>query len=91
LAQDHPQVSSHVARFRRTPVINLLLGETIPRPDRSPKKKERWARAMLILFKPWRSVMDLKEANECWTVAFERTTFSEKALQIMRNMLVEHE
>ncbi|KAJ7860204.1 hypothetical protein B0H14DRAFT_2576705 [Mycena olivaceomarginata] len=91
LASDHPQVLTHVARLCRTAVVNVVLGETIPRPDRGPKDKEQWARAMLIFFKPWRRVQDLREPNESWTTAFENTNFSENALQVMENMQVEHE
>lgn len=61
------------------------------RADRSPKERERWARVMLILFKPCRSVKDLKDSDKSWTAAFARTEFPTEALQIMKNMQVEHE
>jgi hypothetical protein len=77
LDKDHPQ-NTHVARFCRDPVVNMLLGETLPRPDRSPKERDRWAGAMLILFKPWQSAKDLKDPEETWTTAaYEKTTFSD--------------
>ncbi|KAF8143074.1 hypothetical protein K438DRAFT_1634312, partial [Mycena galopus ATCC 62051] len=77
--------------MRRVPCINVLLGPSIPRSDRGPEERERWCRAMLILFKPWRSIKDLRLQHEKWSAAYERTTFSVYALQIMRNMCVEDE
>ncbi|KAJ6470907.1 hypothetical protein C8R45DRAFT_937068 [Mycena sanguinolenta] len=38
---------------------------------------------MLILFKPWRDLGDLKERDETWAQAFDRTVFSAYALSIM--------
>ncbi|KAJ7340540.1 hypothetical protein DFH08DRAFT_619465, partial [Mycena albidolilacea] len=77
--------------FRRSPVVNVLLGETIARPDRGLEERERWARAMLILFKPWRSISDLKNVAEKWAAVYERTVFSPYATQIILNMQVERE
>lgn len=53
--------------------------------------KEQWSRAMLILFKPWRNPSDLKEDNESWVQAYERTVFPSTLEEIMQNMLVLHE
>ncbi|KAF8217220.1 hypothetical protein K438DRAFT_1441950, partial [Mycena galopus ATCC 62051] len=69
----------------------VLLGETIARPDRGELERERWARAMLILFKPWRTLRDLKASSETWAEAFDKVIFPPQILQIMKNMLVEHE
>ncbi|KAF8193073.1 hypothetical protein K438DRAFT_1505185, partial [Mycena galopus ATCC 62051] len=91
LHERHPQVTSHLARLKRVPWINVLLGPSIPRPDRGPEQKEKWARTMLILFKPWRTVRDLRSQRETWSSAFERSQFSEVVLKIMRNMRVEDE
>ncbi|KAJ7868203.1 hypothetical protein B0H14DRAFT_2346654, partial [Mycena olivaceomarginata] len=80
-----------MARFRRAPVVNVLLGETIARPDRSPEERERWARAMLILFKPWRTLHDLKDVHEKWATVYDRTVFSPYATRVIANMQVERE
>ncbi|KAK7001749.1 hypothetical protein R3P38DRAFT_2425326, partial [Favolaschia claudopus] len=87
----HPQSATHMARMRTTPLVNVLLGPTLPRPNRSPEEHERWARAMLILFKPWRTVRDLKTVTESWTEAHSQFAFSEASLQVMRNMQAEFE
>ncbi|KAJ6601229.1 hypothetical protein DFH09DRAFT_900805, partial [Mycena vulgaris] len=73
------------------PVINVLLGPTIPRSDRGEEERTRWCRAMLILFKPWRALIDLKMTEESWDSAFARTTFNSHSLTIMKNLHVENE
>ncbi|KAJ7699719.1 hypothetical protein B0H16DRAFT_1214367, partial [Mycena metata] len=69
----------------------VLLGDRMPRPDRGVEEKQRWFRAMMILFKLWRRLSDLKSFDESWESAFERTTFCDGALEIMANMNVENE
>ncbi|KAJ7902452.1 hypothetical protein B0H13DRAFT_1621368 [Mycena leptocephala] len=87
----HDQHTTHLSRFRTVPIVNVLLGDRIPRPDRSPAEREKWCRAMLILFKPWRSLVDLKTVNESWSTAFDRVEFGANALKTMKNMNVENE
>ncbi|KAJ7131641.1 hypothetical protein C8R43DRAFT_821548, partial [Mycena crocata] len=77
--------------FRSFPVIPVLLGPNLPRPDRSDGEYERWCRSMLILFKPWRTMEDLKGDHMTWEAAFNSTTFTATSLRIMRNMNVENE
>ncbi|KAG8942843.1 hypothetical protein FRC04_003474 [Tulasnella sp. 424] len=85
----HPQHESHVVR-RRSPLVPVLLGPTIPR-DTTPEEMESWCRAMLILFKPWRCLDDLKTIGQSWKDAFEQSEFTEDALRIMHNINVLHE
>ncbi|KAJ7086497.1 hypothetical protein C8R44DRAFT_650818, partial [Mycena epipterygia] len=89
--EGHDLSATHLCRFRRTPVVNVLLGDTLPRPDRSPAERERWARAMMIFFKPWRSLDDLKNLGETWADAYDSTEFTYQALQIIQNMNVENQ
>ncbi|KAJ7656082.1 hypothetical protein DFH06DRAFT_899625, partial [Mycena polygramma] len=77
--------------FRTVPFVNILLGDRMPRPDRTAGEKDRWCRAMLILFKPWRCLKDLKAGQETWTAAFNRTVFSDSARKVMDNMNIENE
>ncbi|KAJ7720618.1 hypothetical protein B0H16DRAFT_1226048, partial [Mycena metata] len=77
--------------MRSIPVVNVLLGDKLPRPDRSPTEKQKWYRAMLILFKPWRSLRDLRAPTETWQEVFDTTHFSPGSLEIMKNMNVENE
>ncbi|ODO08832.1 hypothetical protein L198_00565 [Cryptococcus wingfieldii CBS 7118] len=57
----HPQFSAHRIQTRRTPVVPILSGPTIPRD--SAASAEEHARTMLALFKPWRSPADLVPAD----------------------------
>lgn len=88
---DHPQYASHVSRLRGIRYVPVLLGPSIPSPDKSKEEYERWCRAMLILFKPWRCATDLKPLGVSWSSAFNSTTFTDRALDIMKNMNVENE
>ncbi|CAF1224176.1 unnamed protein product [Rotaria sordida] len=56
--QEHPQYSSHLVIRRSFRVAPVLLGPSIPRYEREDTK-ERYARAILTLFYPWRSVLDI--------------------------------
>ncbi|KAJ7152243.1 hypothetical protein C8R43DRAFT_820320, partial [Mycena crocata] len=69
----------------------VLLGNTLPRPDRSPMERDKWCRAMLILFKPWRQLADLKAPGQSWTDAYEATVFTPYTSSIMTNLNVENE
>ncbi|KAJ7155910.1 hypothetical protein C8R43DRAFT_821243, partial [Mycena crocata] len=69
----------------------VLLGNTLPRPDRSPIERDKWCRAMLILFKPWRKLSDLKAVGQSWTDAFENTEFTAYTKSVMDNLNVENE
>ncbi|KAJ7659696.1 hypothetical protein DFH06DRAFT_989348 [Mycena polygramma] len=80
-----------MSRFRTVHVVNVLLGDRMPRPDRTEAEKDRWCRAMMILFKPWRTLKDLKRPNNSWTAAFEKTHFNDNARRVMNNMNVENE
>ncbi|KAF5309630.1 hypothetical protein D9611_013937 [Ephemerocybe angulata] len=47
--------------------------------------------ALLTLFVPWRSPLDLKSSCESWDAAFDRYSFSDRHLQIISNMNIRHE
>ncbi|KAJ7126131.1 hypothetical protein C8R44DRAFT_617822, partial [Mycena epipterygia] len=77
--------------MRTIPLVNVLLGDKIPRPDRGKTEHVKWCRAMLILFKPWRKLGDLKDPNQTWEDAFSNTAFSAHCQRIMMNMNVENQ
>ena len=87
---EHPQYGTHVIRKRTMWVIPVLLGEKLPRPDRSDEEREQWARAVLTLFIPWRHPFDLKEESETWNEAYERhaSAIAPEHLTIIHNMSV---
>ncbi|KAI0029895.1 hypothetical protein K488DRAFT_55359, partial [Vararia minispora EC-137] len=88
---DHPQSISHSLRIRDVAHVPILAGPRIPRADRSAEEKTIYHRAMLLLFKPWRSSADVREEGSSWTAAFEASTFSPYIAKIIQNIHVEHE
>lgn len=86
----HPQQETHHLSIRRIPHIPVLLGPSIPNPEKSGGEKEEWATYMLILFKPWREPLDLKREDQGWIDAFEefRPQLSEIHQTIIKNMTV---
>ncbi|KAI0062094.1 hypothetical protein BV25DRAFT_1775755, partial [Artomyces pyxidatus] len=77
--------------LRREQMIPVFIGRSLPRGDRSPEESVALKRALLILFKPWRSLADLKENGENWASAYDRHIFPTYAKQIISNIHVEHE
>lgn len=88
--REHPQYNTHMIRRRTLWVIPVVLGDRIPRNDRSDEERDRWARTMLILFIPWRHPKDVKASGESWFDAFERQRhlLRERHWEIVRNMNV---
>jgi len=86
----HPQFLTHRLRMRKTMKTPVLLGSAFPNPNKSPELKEEWAGDMLLLFKPWRSPLDLKEHGQTWTDAYNvyESQFDEGTKKIIQNMTV---
>ncbi|KAG2127030.1 hypothetical protein BD769DRAFT_1318493, partial [Suillus cothurnatus] len=72
-------------------VVPVLLGNALPRPDGSDEEYEHYCRSMLLLFKPWRILRELKDNMSTWTEAFENETFAPDLQTIIGNVNVEHE
>lgn len=91
-ASAHPQSSSHIIIKRTTPVVPVLLGPQIPRRDRE-ETHERYCRALLTLFVPWRSVSDICALNETWSQAWEvrKSLISSNSLKVIENIQLLHE
>jgi len=88
---EHTNFDTHTNRLREIPYVPVLLGEALPCPDRGPEEKEQWHRAMIILFKPWRTPTDLKGGHTSWMDAFKSTKFKPSMIEIMKNLNVENE
>ncbi|CAF5118861.1 unnamed protein product [Rotaria magnacalcarata] len=88
----HPQSSSHILIKHTNPVVPVLLGPQIPRREREDTR-ERYCRALLTLFVPWRSVGDLCSLKETWSQALEarKLSISADALKIIENIQLLHE
>lgn len=88
----HPQSSSHIIIKHTNPVVPVLVGPQIPRQERE-ETRERYSRALLTLFVPWRSVDDLCTLNQTWTEALEikKSLISPSSLKIIENIQLLHE
>ena len=88
----HPQASSHMNMKRTSPVVPVLLGPPIPRQDRE-ETQERFCRAILTLFVPWRSVLDICDLNQTWKQAFEsrQTHIMPESRKFIENIQLLHE
>ncbi|KAK7022630.1 hypothetical protein R3P38DRAFT_2416132, partial [Favolaschia claudopus] len=91
LLSSHPSAKTHLARLRSTPVVPVLLGSPLPRPDRGEAELEKWCRSMLVLFKPWRHASDLLGEHRTWKEAFHACDFSPAVTAVMKNLNVENE
>ncbi|KZV60550.1 hypothetical protein PENSPDRAFT_547626, partial [Peniophora sp. CONT] len=84
----HPRFDTHLARLRTVPVVPVIMGPTLPRRDHS---EENWCRAMLVLFKPWRKIDDLKKPGETWLAAYTSYEFPVHLAKVVKNIHVELE
>lgn len=75
----------------RSRVLPVLVGPKIPRRDRSPEERERGCRALLILFKPWRTEADLRDPGESWSSAYARYRFPLHIQFVIQNIHLENE
>lgn len=91
-SEDHPQFSSTAVALdpdrTRTHVPNFL-GPSIPRKDEG--NREEYCCAMLTLFCPWRTGIDLKSADITWEQAFNDFTFTRRQREIMTNFNMRYE
>ncbi len=89
---EHPQSSSHILMKWTQPRVPVLIGPMIPRRERDDTK-ERYYRAILTLFVPWRSVSDLCDINQSWEEAYisKQILISTDMKQIIENIQLLHE
>ena len=46
---------------------------------------------MMIIFKLWRTPINLKDADKTWTEMFNATKFGSEVMKVIENMNVENE
>ena len=86
---DHPLADTHGVHYLKTARIPNFVGSTLPRHDQGDR--EYYCSAMLTLFKPWRSGLDLRRQTESWDEAFVSQEFSSRQLEVMKNMNIRYE
>ncbi|KAJ6464323.1 hypothetical protein DFH09DRAFT_957822, partial [Mycena vulgaris] len=86
----HPQFETHSQTVNRRKLVPVIIGPKFHRPDRTAEEKELWAKDVVILFKPWRTPLDLKAVDESWTHAADGMldTLEPWQRRIIRNMNV---
>jgi hypothetical protein len=72
--------------------VPILYGPQIPRCDRDDTR-ERYCRALLTLFVPWRTVADLCDVEQTWEEAFQarKNLISIRSWNIIENIQLLHE
>jgi hypothetical protein len=81
---DHPQHETHhvTSNPKHLNKVPNFLGGSLPRRDRGDR--EYYCATMLVLFKPWRKLEDLKDKDRSWDETFTSHVFTERQLELMR-------
>ncbi|KAJ3818190.1 hypothetical protein F5880DRAFT_1491790, partial [Lentinula raphanica] len=89
--KDHPLHETHVPvhHSKNRHLIPNFLGGILPRPDK--EDREYYCCTMLVLFCPWRSGKDLKQANQSWHEAFESYDFPSHCKTYIENINLRYE
>lgn len=90
--KEHPQAGTYLMMKYSEPHVPVLYGPQIPRRDRDDTR-ERYSRALLTLFVPWRTVSDLCDTNQNWQDALEsrQSHISKYSSNIIENIQLLHE
>ncbi|CAF3241520.1 unnamed protein product [Rotaria sp. Silwood2] len=90
--KQHPQTTTHILMKYSERHVPILYGPQIPRRDRDDTR-ERYSRAILTLFVPWRTVTDLCGVNQTWEDAFKsrQNRISIHSWKIIENIQLLHE
>ena len=88
----HPQAKTFILMKYSEAHVPVLYGPQIPRQDRDDTR-ERYCRAILTLFVPWRTVNDLCGINQTWEDAFKSREkhISIDSWKIIENIQLLHE
>ena len=74
----HPLAETHGVRLLKRSHVPNFAGNTLPRHDQGDR--EYYCSTMLMLFKPWRSGLDLKTKLNSWDETFVSHGFSTRQL-----------
>ncbi|CAF3777547.1 unnamed protein product [Rotaria sp. Silwood1] len=90
--KQHPQITTHLLMEYSEYHVPILYGPQIPRRDRDDTR-ERYSRALLTLFVPWRTVTDLCDINQTWDDALKsrQNRISIRSWKIIENIQLLHE
>ena len=90
--KQHPQATTHLLMKYSENHVPILYGPQIPRGDRDDTR-ERYCRALLTLFVPWRTIGDLCDGKQSWEEAFQsrKNLISARLWNIIENIQLLHE
>ncbi|CAF5052052.1 unnamed protein product, partial [Rotaria sp. Silwood1] len=90
--KQHPQATTHLLMKYSEYHVPILYGPQIPRRDRDDTR-ERYSRALLTLFVPWRTITDLCDINQTWEDALKsrQNRISIRSWKIIENIQLLHE
>jgi hypothetical protein len=90
--KQNPQATTYLLMEYTESRVPVLYGPQIPRKDREDTR-ERYSRALLTLFVPWRTVSDLCGVNQKWEEALEsrQHLISTHSRKIIENIQLLHE
>ncbi|CAF1616732.1 unnamed protein product, partial [Adineta ricciae] len=90
--KQHPQATTYLMMKHIEHRVPILYGPQIPRRDREDTQ-ERYCRAILTLFVPWRNVSDLCDVNQKWEDALSSRQhhISGHSQNIIDNIQILHE
>jgi hypothetical protein len=86
----HPLHSSHGCATKRdySDVVANFIG-ILPRSDKGDR--EDYSLTMLVLFKPWRDALKLKEVLSTWDETFLLHKFTDRQIELMKNFNIKYE
>ncbi|KAJ7723247.1 hypothetical protein B0H16DRAFT_1334249, partial [Mycena metata] len=88
----HPRYETHVVSCDLNKVFNVIpnfIGGALPRADKGDRNF--YCMTMLVLFKPWRSPAELKDAVSTWSQVFQEHSFTKRQLELISNFNVRYE
>src|SRR6201987_2870563 len=89
--KDHPQHDTHHVTLnpKRLNFVPNFVGGSLPRCDRGDR--EYYCATMLVIFKPWRELQDLKNSDSTWDEAFNTHDFTPAQTKLMKNFNLRYE
>ncbi|THU78241.1 hypothetical protein K435DRAFT_700485, partial [Dendrothele bispora CBS 962.96] len=87
----HPLADSHAIALstEEKGLVPNFIGPGLPRRDKGDY--EYYCMTMLVFFKPWRSGIDLKEADESWNTSFINYRFTQRNCDVMNTFQLRYE
>jgi hypothetical protein len=89
--KEHPLHGTHgtLVKNDNSKIVVNFIGKPLPHCDQGDR--EYYCLCMLVLFKPWRSGVQLKEETASWDMTFQSHTFTERQRQLVLNFNIKYE